>query len=114
MSAKIRKGDIVIVITGKDKGKTGEVLTVFPKESKAKVTGIHIVKKHQKATRTSAAGIVTKEAKIHLSNLAFLADDGKASRVGFKFLEDGSKVRFAKRTGQIIVNKVTDKNVEGK
>ena len=97
MAAKIKKGDSVVVITGRDKGRTGKVLTVMPKEGRAIVQGVNLVKRHQKQTQSQEAGIVSKEAAIQLSNL-LIADprDGKPSRVGFKILEDGRKVRFAK------------------
>ena len=100
---KIRKGDKVVVLTGKDKGRTGEVVQVMPKEDRAVVKGINLVKRHQRQTQTQEAGIITKEAPIHLSNLA-IADpkDGKPTRVGFKVLDDGRKVRFAKRSGDLI------------
>ncbi len=98
---KIRKGDNVIVLTGKDKGRTGEVLKVMPKENRAVVSGINMVRRHQRQTQTEQAGIVNKEAPIHLSNLA-LAVDGKPTRVGFKTKEDGTKVRVAKRSGEVI------------
>ncbi len=103
MAAKIKKGDKVVVTTGRDKGRTGEVLQVMPKEDRAVVRGINLVKKHQKQTQNQEAGIVSKEASIHLSNL-LIADprDGKPSRVGFKILEDGRKVRFAKLSGDLI------------
>ena len=103
MAAKIKKGDKVVVITGRDKGRTGEVLRVIPKEDRALVQGIHMLKRHQRQTQTQEAGIVSKEGPIHLSNLAY-ADprDGKPTRVGFKILEDGRKVRFAKRSGDLI------------
>ncbi len=103
MAAKIKKGDKVVVVTGRDKGRSGEVLQVMPKEERAVVRGINLVKKHQKQTQSQEAGIVSKEASIHLSNL-LIADprDGKASRVGFKILEDGRKVRFAKLSGDLI------------
>ena len=100
---KIRKGDRVVVLAGKDKGKRGEVLRVLPKENRAVVQGANVVKKHQKATRASTGGIVEQEAPINMSNLAHV--DPKTSeptRVGFKFLEDGRKVRFAKKSGEII------------
>ncbi|AZN71942.1 50S ribosomal protein L24 [Georhizobium profundi] len=99
---KIRKGDSVVVITGKDKGRTGEVLQVMPKDDRAIVRGINMVKRHQRQTQTQEAGIITKEASIHLSNLA-LADpkDGKATRVGFK-IDGDKKVRVAKRSGDTI------------
>ena len=103
MAAKIKKGDSVVVITGRDKGRTGKVVQVMPKESRAVVQGINLVKRHQKQTQTQEAGIVSKEAPVHLSNL-LIADprDGKPSRVGFKILEDGRKVRFAKLSGDLI------------
>ena len=99
---KIRKGDSVVVLTGKDKGRTGEVLQVMPKEDRAIVRGINMVKRHQRQTQTQEAGIITKEASIHLSNLA-LADpkDGKPTRVGFK-IDGDKKVRVAKRSGETI------------
>jgi large subunit ribosomal protein L24 len=100
MAAKIRKGDKVIVLTGRDKGRTGEVIQVMRSEDRALVRGVNLVKRHQRQTPTQEGGIVSKEASIHLSNLA-IADpqDGKATRVGFKILPDGRKVRFAKRSG---------------
>ena len=103
MAAKIRKGDKVIVLTGRDKGRTGEVFEVRPSEGRALVRGINIVKRHQKQTQAQEGGIIQKEAPIHLSNLA-IADpkDGKPTRVGFKVLEDWRKVRFAKRSGDLI------------
>ena len=96
---KIRKGDKVVVLTGKDKGRTGEVVQVMPKEDRAVVKGINLVKRHQRQTQTQEAGIITKEASIHLSNVA-IADpkDGKPTRVGFK-VEGDKKVRVAKRSG---------------
>ena len=103
MAAKIKKGDSVVVITGRDKGRTGKVLIVMPKEGRAVVQGVNLVKRHQKQTQSQEAGIVSKEAAIQLSNL-LIADprDGKPSRVGFKILEDGRKVRFAKLSGDLI------------
>jgi large subunit ribosomal protein L24 len=103
MAAKIKKGDKVVVLTGRDKGKSGEVLEVRPTEGRAVVRGINLVKRHQKQTQSQAGGIISKEAAIQLSNLA-VADpkDGKATRVGFKVLDDGRKVRFAKRSGDLI------------
>ena len=99
---KIRKGDKVVVLTGKDKGRTGEVVQVMPKEDRAVVKGINLVKRHQRQTQTAEAGIINKEASIHLSNLAVADKDGKPTRVGFKFEKDGKKVRFAKRSGETI------------
>ena len=102
MAAKIKKGDSVVVLTGRDKGRSGEVLRVIPKEERAVVQGVNLVKRHQRQTQTQEAGIISKEATIHLSNLSLVAKDGKPTRVGFKILEDGRKVRFAKRTGDVI------------
>ena len=103
MAAKIKKGDKVVVLSGKDKGRSGEVLSVQPKEDTAIVRGVNMVKRHQKQTAQQEGGIISKEAAIHLSNVA-LADpkDGKPTRVGFKFEKDGKKVRFAKRSGETI------------
>ncbi|NIJ40111.1 large subunit ribosomal protein L24 [Parvibaculum indicum] len=103
MAQKIKKGDKVVVLAGKDKGRTGEVLAVLPKESRALVQGVNMVKRHEKPSQVSAGGISTREASIHLSNLA-IADpaSGKATRVGFKTLDDGRKVRFAKASGDVI------------
>jgi large subunit ribosomal protein L24 len=100
---KIKRGDHVVVITGKDKGKKGEVLKVMPEENRAIVKGVAIVRRHQRQTTTQDGGIISKEAPIHISNLA-LEDpkDGKATRVGYKFLKDGRKVRFARRSGEVI------------
>ena len=103
MAAKIRKGDHVMVLTGRDKGKTGEVLKVLPKEDRAIVQGVNVVKRHTRPTATAAGGIVEKEASIHVSNLAHVdPSSDKPTRVGFKFLDDGRKVRFAKRSGELI------------
>jgi large subunit ribosomal protein L24 len=103
MAAKIKKGDRVVVLTGRDSGRTGEVVQVMPKDEKALVRGVNMVKRHQKQSMNQEGGIISKEAPIHLSNLA-LADpkDGKPTRVGFRVLEDGRKVRFAKRSGDLI------------
>jgi len=103
MAAKIKKGDRVVVLSGRDKGKSGEVLEVRPDDGRAVVRGIALIKKHQRQTQNQQGGIITREGTIDLSNLA-IADpkDGKASRVGFKVLEDGRKVRFAKRSGEMI------------
>jgi large subunit ribosomal protein L24 len=98
---KIKKGDNVVVLTGKDKGRTGEVVQVLPKEDRAVVRGINVVKRHQRQTQTQEAGIINKEASIHLSNIAIVAKDGKPTRVGFSVV-DGKKVRVAKRTGDVI------------
>ena len=99
---RIKKGDKVVVIAGKDKGRTGEVVAVSPKDDRAVVSGINVVRRHQRQTQTTEAGIIAKEAPIHLSNLA-VADpkDGKPTRVGFK-MEGDKKVRVAKRSGDVI------------
>ena len=103
MAAKIKKGDRVIVLTGRDKGRAGEVARVDPREERAIVRGINMVQRHHRQTAKQEGGIIAKEAPIHLSNLA-LADPktGKPTRVGFKLLPDGRKVRFAKRSGELI------------
>ena len=103
MAAKIKKGDKVVVLAGRDRGRDGEVIRMFPAEQRALVRGMNMVRRHQKQSAQSEGGIISKEAPIHLSNLA-IADpkDGKATRVGFKFLDDGRKVRFAKRSGDLI------------
>jgi large subunit ribosomal protein L24 len=100
---KIRKGDKVVVLAGKDKGRTGEVLSVQPKDDKAIVRGVNLIRRHQKQSQTQEGGIISKEAAIQLSNLA-IADpkDGKPTRVGFRFEKDGKKVRVAKRSGEVI------------
>ncbi len=99
---KIRKGDKVVILTGKDKGRTGEVIQVMPKEDRAVVRGVNMVKRHQRQSQNQEAGIITKEAPIHLSNIA-IADpkDGKPTRVGFK-VDGDKKVRVAKRSGEVI------------
>ena len=103
MAAKIKKGDKVVVLAGRDKGRAGEVVSVNPKEGRAFVRGVNLVKRHTRQTPQQEGGIISKEAPIQLSNLA-VADpkDGKATRVGFKVLDDGRKVRFAKRSGDLI------------
>ncbi|KEG19580.1 50S ribosomal protein L24 [Bartonella bacilliformis] len=100
---KIRKGDRVVILSGNDKGCSGEVIKVNPRESRALVRGINMVKRHQRQTQKQEAGIISKEAPIHLSNLA-IADpkDGKPTRVGFRMNADGGKIRFAKRSGELI------------
>ncbi|NWH07667.1 MAG: 50S ribosomal protein L24 [Alphaproteobacteria bacterium] len=103
MAAKIRKGDKVVVITGRDKGKKGEVLKVIPDEERAIVQGINMVKRHQRQTPRAQGGIISKEAPIHLSNLAHVdPKSGEPTRVGFKILTDGRKVRVAKKSGEVI------------
>ena len=100
---KIRKGDRVVVRTGRDKGKAGQVLNVLPAENRAIVQGVNIARRHQKQTPSQEGGIVAKEMPIHISNLG-LADPktGKPTRVGYKMLGDGKKVRVAKRSGEVI------------
>jgi large subunit ribosomal protein L24 len=100
MAARIRKGDKVVVLTGRDKGRSGEVLEVRPVEQRAVVRGINMVKRHQRQSASQQGGIISKEGSIHLSNIA-IADPkgGKPTRVGFKIMKDGSKVRVAKRSG---------------
>ena len=100
---KIKKGDKVIVITGKDKGKQGEVVRMIPTENRAVVRGVNLAKRHTKQTAAQEGGIVSKEMPIQVSNLA-LRDpkDGKPTRVGYKLLADGKKVRVAKRSGEVI------------
>ena len=106
MAAKFRKGDRVVVLTGRDKGKQGEILSVMPKEERAIVRGVNVVRKHQRQTAQSQGGIISKESPIHLSNLAHEdPNDGKPTRVGFRFEGEGDvrkKVRFAKRSGELI------------
>lgn len=106
--AKIKKGDHVVVLTGRDKGKHGEVIEVRPAERRALVRGVNIVRRHQKQTAKDEGGIISKSAPISLSNLA-LEDprDGKPTRVGIKVLEDGTRVRIAKRSGEVIPEKRT-------
>jgi large subunit ribosomal protein L24 len=99
MAARIRKGDKVIVLNGRDKGRTGEVFEVRPSEGTALVRGVNMVKRHQKQTQSQEGGIVSKEAPIHLSNIAYLGKDGKPTRIGFKIHADGKKVRVAKSSG---------------
>jgi large subunit ribosomal protein L24 len=103
MTARIRKGDRVVVTTGRDKGKKGEVLKLYPKDNRALVSGINIVKRHQRQTQRQQAGIINKESPIHLSNLSHVdPKTGEATRIGFKFLSDGRKVRFAKKSDEVI------------
>ena len=102
MAAKIKKGDKGVVLAGKDKGKTGTVERVIPDETRAVVTGINLVRRHTKQTASQDAGIFTKAAPIHLSNLAVADANGKPTRVGFKINDDGTKVRVAKSTGDTI------------
>lgn len=103
MAAKIRKGDRVVVISGRDKGKTGEVIRVMPEEGRVLVAGVNMVKRHTRPSRTTQGGILDKEAALHVSNVAHIdPKTDKPTRVGFRVLEDGRKVRFAKRSGEVI------------
>lgn len=103
MAAKIKKGDKVVVLAGRDKGKTGEVVQVMPTEDRVIVSGVNVVKRHTRPTQADPGGIKEKEAAIHVSNVA-VADPktGEPTRVGFKTLENGRKVRFAKSSGEVI------------
>jgi large subunit ribosomal protein L24 len=101
MAAKIKKGDKVVVLAGRDKGKTGEVLQVIPTENRALVQGINLVRRHTRQTASQDAGIFTKPAPIHLSNIAVADAGGKPTRVGFQ-IKDGVKTRVAKTTGDAI------------
>jgi large subunit ribosomal protein L24 len=101
--AKIKKGDRVIVLSGRSKGRTGDVLKVMPKEGRVIVQGVNMVKRHTRPSQTQTGGIIEKESSIHMSNLAHVdPKTSMATRVGYKFLEDGRKVRFAKRSGEIL------------
>jgi len=103
MTAKIRKGDRVIVTTGRDKGKKGEVIKMYPAENRALVSGVNVVKRHQRPTQRQQGGIVSKESPIDLSNLAHVdPKSGEPTRIGFKVLGDGRKVRFARKSGEVI------------
>ncbi len=100
---KIKKGDKVIVITGKDKGKSGEVLNVIPKDNRVILRGINVAKRHTAQSQTSQGGILDKEMSINVSNVSHIdPKDNKATKIGYKFLKDGRKVRFSKRTGDLI------------
>lgn len=100
---KLKKGDTVVVLTGKDKGRTGQIVEMQPKEGKAVVQGVNMIRRHQRQSAGQEAGIISREAPIQVSNIA-LSDpkDGKATRVGFKIMDDGRKVRVAKRSGEVI------------
>ncbi len=103
MAAKLKKGDRVIVITGKDRGKEGEILEVRPRENRAVVSGINMAIRHQRQTQTQQGGRTPTEMPIELSNLAMVDPiDGGPTRVGFRLLEDGKKVRYAKKSGEVI------------
>ena len=105
-ASKIKKGDKVVVLAGRDKGKNGEVIEVRPKENRALVRGVNMVRRHQRQSASQEGGIISKEGPINLSNIA-LEDpkDGKPTRVGFKILNDGKKIRIAKRSGEQIPEK---------
>lgn len=100
---KVKKGDSVLVLAGRDKGKRGEIAKVFPSENRVVVQGVNVVRRHQKQTPNQEGGIISKESPIHVSNVA-LEDpkDGTPTRVGYKILDDGRKVRYAKRSGEVI------------
>jgi large subunit ribosomal protein L24 len=100
---KIRKGDSVVVISGRDKGRSGEVLKVFPEDRRLIVQGVHMARRHQKPRMGDPGGIVDKEATIHISNVAHVdPSSGKATRIGYKTLDGGKKVRVARRSGEVI------------
>ena len=99
MAAKIKKGDKVVVIAGRDKGRSGEVIEMRRDDGRLLVRGVNMVKRHQRQTAQQEGGIISKEAPIHLSNVAYVGKDGKPTRVGFKMLADGKKVRIAKSSG---------------
>ena len=101
MAAKLKKGDKIVVLTGKDKGRTGEITAVMPKENKAVVDGVNVAIRHTKQSANSQGGRIAKPMPIDLSNLALVDANGKATRVGFR-IEDGKKVRYAKTTGEAI------------
>ncbi|WP_142848547.1 50S ribosomal protein L24 [Telmatospirillum sp. J64-1] len=103
MAMHVKKGDRVVVITGKDKGKRGEVIQAIPSENRVIVSGVNLVKRHQRATAASQGGIIEKEAPLHVSNVAHIdPKDDRPTRVGHKTLEDGRKVRVARRSGEVI------------
>jgi large subunit ribosomal protein L24 len=102
MAAKLKKGDKVIVLAGKDKGKTGEIVSVDPKAGRAVVEGVNMAVRHQRQTQATQGGRVPKPLPVDLSNLAYVDANGKPTRVGFKFTDEGRKVRYAKTTGDVI------------
>ncbi len=103
MAAKFKKGDTVIVMAGRDKGKTGEIMRVVPGQQRLYVRGVNVVKRHTRPTQSSPGGIVEKESGIHISNVSHIdPKDDKPTRVGFKVIEGDRKVRFAKRSSEII------------
>ena len=103
MAAKVRKGDRVVVTSGRDKGKSGEVLRVYTSEERVLVTGVNVVKRHQRQTAKAQGGIVSKESPIHLSKISHVdPKTGGPTRIGFKILGDGRRVRFAKKSGEVL------------
>ena len=103
MAAKFKKGDSVVVLSGRDRGKTGEIMRVVPSEQRLYVQGVNVVKRHTRPTQTSPGGIIEKESPIRISNLGmYNPNSKKADRVGFKFLEDGKKVRVFRSDGEMI------------
>jgi len=103
MSSKIKKGDNVMVMTGKDKGKTGEVLNVLTAKERVLIRGVNIVKRHTKPSQTAPGGIVERESTVHVSNVALIdPTSNKATKIGFRVLEDGRKVRFSKSSSEIL------------
>jgi large subunit ribosomal protein L24 len=102
MKIKIKRGDEVVVIAGKDKGKTGKVIRVLPLRNKVIVSGVNLVRKHLKPSKSNEGGIVSQEMPIHVSNVSYVHADGISTKVGFRFLDDGKKVRFAKASGEVI------------
>ena len=100
---KLRKGDRVVVLTGRDKGRTGEIIKALPTENRVIVQGVNLVKRHTRQSQTSQGGIVEKEASIHVSNVAYLdPKDNKATRVGYKIIDGDRKLRVARRSGEVI------------
>ena len=100
---KVKKGDTVLVISGKDKGKSGEIVTVYPKNNRVILRGLNIAKRHTAQSQASQGGIIDKELSIHVSNVSHIdPKDNKATRIGYRFLDDGRKVRIAKRSGDLI------------
>jgi large subunit ribosomal protein L24 len=103
MAAKLKKGDHVIVLSGRDKGKEGDIVQVMPSAGRALVSGVNMVIRHTRQTQNEQGGRLSKESPINLSNIALVdPKDGGPTRVGFRFLEDGTKVRFAKKSGEVI------------
>ena len=103
MSAKVRKGDRVVVTSGREKGKSGEVLRVYPADARVLIAGVNLVKRHQRQTQKVQGGIVSKEAPLHLSKIAHVdPKTGGPTRIGFKILGDGRRVRFAKKSGEVL------------